>query len=108
MAKAHVPMPKPGYSLHYFVGKGYAILDPRGVVISGYRYNSALLQDRLDRLQAEHDARMKRGPRPCMACGDTFKSEGIHNRLCDACRQRGMAPDPLASGYRRLREGRAA
>lgn len=27
--------------------------------------------------------------RPCMTCGNTFASEGIHNRMCDGCKQRG-------------------
>lgn len=27
--------------------------------------------------------------RPCLSCGTPFPSEGIHNRLCDPCRQRG-------------------
>lgn len=26
--------------------------------------------------------------RPCMCCGKTFGSEGIHNRLCEVCRTR--------------------
>lgn len=30
--------------------------------------------------------------RACMCCGKTFLSEGAHNRLCGACRQRGSSP----------------
>lgn len=26
-------------------------------------------------------------PRPCMCCGNTFRSEGKHNRLCANCRR---------------------
>jgi len=33
--------------------------------------------------------------RPCMACRQAFRSEGIHNRLCLRCTARGAAPDPL-------------
>jgi hypothetical protein len=26
-------------------------------------------------------------PRACLCCGDTFDSEGPHNRMCNACRR---------------------
>lgn len=38
-------------------------------------------------LQAEHDARSKRGRRACLCCGASFQSAGIHNRMCDGCRK---------------------
>lgn len=31
--------------------------------------------------------------KPCMSCGKDFPSEGIHNRICGACKTRGYAPD---------------
>lgn len=34
---------------------------------------------------AEHQARLT--PRACLCCGDTFASEGPHNRMCNACRR---------------------
>lgn len=30
--------------------------------------------------------------RPCMTCERAFTSEGIHNRMCPDCRQRGYPP----------------
>jgi hypothetical protein len=33
--------------------------------------------------------RLKRGPRACLSCQVRFNSEGLHNRLCDACRGMG-------------------
>ncbi len=29
--------------------------------------------------------------RKCMSCGETFASEGWHNRLCHRCRRRSVA-----------------
>lgn len=36
--------------------------------------------------------------RPCVCCGQTFLSEGIHNRLCNSCRKRGSA-EAMPVGY---------
>jgi hypothetical protein len=30
--------------------------------------------------------------RKCMTCGTTFMSEGPHNRMCNACRQKSASP----------------
>jgi hypothetical protein len=43
------------------------------------------LSENLERLGLD---RVKRGPRACMTCGHGFESEGIHNRMCGACRLR--------------------
>ena len=34
--------------------------------------------------------------RPCMCCGNLFKSEGKHNRLCYECKSGGSAPTEYA------------
>lgn len=47
------------------------------------------------RRNKEDDLAMKRMVRPCMCCGHPFPSEGIHNRMCDPCRHRDVAPDPV-------------
>lgn len=26
-------------------------------------------------------------PRPCLCCGESFDSEGAHNRMCPVCRE---------------------
>lgn len=46
------------------------------------RSAEAWIAARLDHLAA----RTRRGHRPCLCCGTTFLSEGLHNRLCDPCR----------------------
>lgn len=102
------PKPSTRPQMLYFSGKGYAIVGPDGRRVSGFYSDRDKAQERLAAMRAEDDARAKRGPRPCMCCGETFRSEGIHNRLCDSCRRREVAPDPLASGYRRGRERRTA
>lgn len=44
----------------------------------------------------------KGSPRACLCCGATFKSEGPHNRLCNACRRRSLTVfDTPASVVRR-------
>ena len=37
---------------------------------------------------AVHDRKIKKNYtiRPCLACKGDFKSEGIHNRICDLCK----------------------
>ncbi len=47
------------------------------------------------RRNKEDDLAAKRMVRPCMCCGHNFPSEGIHNRMCDPCRHRDVAPDPV-------------
>jgi tRNA(Ile2) C34 agmatinyltransferase TiaS len=41
--------------------------------------------------QARRDAHKTQ--RPCLCCGQGFKSEGAHNRMCDDCRRRAQAMD---------------
>ena len=45
-------------------------------------------------------ATSKERTRNCMACGTEFISQGPHNRLCDRCRQRRDASDPMGIGRR--------
>ncbi|MGX0966327.1 hypothetical protein AB7M63_006776 [Bradyrhizobium japonicum] len=41
---------------------------------------------------AGHERRRSgKGPRPCMCCKKTFKSEGSHNRICRYCTGRAAA-----------------
>lgn len=35
--------------------------------------------------------------RPCLSCARDFPSEGIHNRLCEACRDHGL-PNQYVGG----------
>lgn len=41
-----------------------------------------------------------RKKRPCLCCGETFQSEGAHNRLCSPCKDRDgppQSPERIAS-----------
>lgn len=40
-------------------------------------------------LYATPQDKARRMRRPCMCCGTSFKSEGIHNRLCKTCKTKG-------------------
>ena len=86
------------------VGSGrYEVRDPAGQPV-GAPTTKDLAADRAERLQAEADARARRGIRPCLCCGHSFVSEGIHNRLCGSCRGRN---DTLAAyGYAGAGDGR--
>jgi len=37
---------------------------------------------------AVHDRKIKKNytVRPCLSCNEDFKSEGIHNRICNLCK----------------------
>ncbi|OJY33177.1 MAG: hypothetical protein BGP11_05495 [Rhodobacterales bacterium 65-51] len=69
-------------------GHSYWVVDPGGRSVAAYDTRK-LATEEAKRLQAEADRSAKRGPRPCMCCGRTFDSAGIHNRLCAHCRIRG-------------------
>lgn len=65
---------------------GWVVLDPRGTPCSAPFGQKRFAEDWRDAAQREANRRAKCGPRPCLRCGQTFKSEGIHNRMCDGCR----------------------
>lgn len=74
------------FTVGHIARRGWVVRDPDGRMASeiiAARSSAEMLRDRL---QHEADAKAKRGPRPCMCCGKTFESEGIHNRLCPHCR----------------------
>lgn len=82
---------EPKFTVQRVTG-GYVVLRP-----NGHRETNLIKHwpaaDQVRRaLQKAEDAKSKRGPRPCMCCGDTFRSEGKHNRMCDKCRK---LPDHL-------------
>jgi len=83
---ANNPKPSSGYALQFWSGRGYAIIDPSGRVVSGHYYDRSNLEDRLAELNAALNGKMKRGPRLCMCCRSEFQSQGVHNRMCPRCR----------------------
>jgi len=84
---ANNPKPSTAFALQFSSGRGYAIIDPSGRVVSGYYYDRSNLEDRLAELNAALNGKMKRGPRLCMCCRGEFLSQGVHNRMCARCRQ---------------------
>lgn len=57
------------------------VFAPNGRTIgdSGTWYEAAGLADR-------HEKNARSRERPCICCGETFRSEGPHNRMCYRCR----------------------
>lgn len=84
----HIPAPGLSYVVMRVSGGRWRVLDPSRRRCGGLYPSRDTAQTRCDSLNAELDRRRKRGPRACMCCGQTFVSEGIHNRLCGPCRQR--------------------
>lgn len=62
----------------------YDILDGAGVRVSGGWGDRAQAEVRKDRMEAE----ARRRTRPCITCSEEFRSDGPHNRMCNACRTR--------------------
>ena len=60
--------------------RAYAIFDGARKV-SGAKTHLASVERQLDDMKARAAMRI----RPCLCCGTSFESEGIHNRLCASC-----------------------
>lgn len=87
-APGSIPAPGSSYVVARVTGRGWVVLDPSRRPCGGLYPSRDGAQKRCDSLNAELDRRRKRGPRACLCCGQTFVSEGFHNRLCGSCRQR--------------------
>jgi len=70
-------------------GAAWIVVDPHGVRVSG-PFARSVARHEAHRLTVEAAAREKRGPRPCIRCGQEFNSEGIGNRMCGPCRAHGI------------------
>lgn len=66
----------------------WRITDPQGGLVGREYACRTNAESACHRLQLQADRKHKRGPRACLCCARTFDSEGIHNRMCPACRQR--------------------
>lgn len=64
-------------------GQGWAVFDGDAQLTRTYScsYSAAGAATRLERQSREQ-------ARACLTCGETFVSEGPHNRLCSRCRHR--------------------
>ncbi len=88
---------KPAYqrwTMEYLPGRGWRLVDPEGNPGDAI-YTRDRAETAMEAAQARTDALRQRRRRACLCCGHEFASEGIHNRMCDPCRQRDMAPDGL-------------
>lgn len=83
--------PNDGWTLDYAPGRGHFVVDPKGRKASGFFDSRGKADGRRDELRRQADLKAKKGKRPCMCCGRSFDSEGIHNRLCHPCKSRGYA-----------------
>lgn len=83
--------PKPGlarFTVERMAGHGWYVADPDGKRVSCFHHAYERAFDACENQQAAYDAAKKRCARPCLCCGQTFQSEGIHNRMCNPCRNR--------------------
>ncbi len=110
MAKdCNFPKPdRPAFRSEYLPGKGYLVRDPEGRQVGDITPFRTRAEQLRDRLQREADAKAKRGPRPCLSCGSSFVSEGIHHRLCSGCRSRGDGSSMSVPGTSNGKVRRAA
>lgn len=79
---------RPRFAVQKIAG-WYRIMGPEGACVGQPYSGKKAAQQAAERMQAAADSRAKRGERPCLCCGTTFISEGIHHRLCGLCRHRG-------------------
>ncbi len=104
MNKRHPPKPRIGlFSVEYVTGRGYFVFDPDALPVAGPFNEKANALTNMEKRQAAADAVTRRGPRACMRCGQTFASEGIHNRMCNPCRAAGLDMVPCSFPARRRR-----
>jgi len=76
---------------------GWFIIHENGTTHSGpFTLHNAAENERR-KLQLAANQRAKIGPRPCITCGNTFQSEGSHNRMCSLCRHQSEAFSGVAS-----------
>lgn len=69
----------------------FLVLNAEGERVGPFWANElAAERDRL-RMQMAFNNRLKRRLRPCLSCNAEFQSQGIHNRLCDACKDHATA-----------------
>lgn len=89
---------KPGgkFTVQYHSGYGHAVYDPDGKRVGDFYKDAIQARASCAHKQRAADEAAKRIERPCMCCRAVFKSEGIHNRLCNACKGRSDAlGDPV-------------
>ncbi|WP_323036219.1 hypothetical protein [Pararhodobacter sp.] len=102
MKDCNLPAPNSKFRVAHVDGD-YVVLNGDGVCVFGPN-NKDIADAKCDALQAAADSQSKRGLRACLCCRAEFLSEGIHNRMCNACRR---ISDPLGStGFAGGQDGR--
>lgn len=76
------------FRVEYLPARGHFVVSPHGERVSIFYRGEDQAQAECDAKQRQADAKAKRGARPCLCCGATFTSQGIHNRMCNPCRHR--------------------
>lgn len=64
----------------------FVVVNSDGERVSPFWANEVSAERERKRMQDALDARKRAGFRPCLCCEARFWSHGIHNRLCDGCR----------------------
>lgn len=75
------------FRIEFLPGRGHYVVDPDGNRVSTFD-SLGRIELICDAKQREADRAKKRASRPCLCCGATFASEGVHNRMCNTCRNR--------------------
>ncbi|MGP9791488.1 hypothetical protein [Roseinatronobacter sp. NSM] len=68
------------------VRDAFLVLNAEGERVGPFWTNELAAERERQRMQEAFDIRLKRVLRPCLCCEAQFHSQGIHNRLCDACK----------------------
>lgn len=84
------------YRVEYLPGRGHYVVDPDGNRVTDFDSQKRMRSICATKQRAA-DLAKKRMDRPCLRCGTSFASEGIHNRMCASCR--GLASNDAAAPY---------
>lgn len=72
------------YEIKRLGGRRFAVFQGERQV-STLSASMSMAEEKLAALEAR-DVRKGQRNRPCITCGDVFRSEGHHNRMCPNCR----------------------
>lgn len=70
--------------------QGWAVYDDAAARVSSVCASQDAALTIRDQMQRQADRQVLKVVRPCLCCGASFDSEGIHNRLCGHCRGIGL------------------
>ena len=76
-------MSAPLYTVRPAGNRRFAVFNAKGVRVSGLYDCREFALTRAESLERQAG----RQERPCLTCAKPFMSEGVHNRMCNRCRQ---------------------